>query len=279
MALTVGARPGEHGDLAGAFDAHAAAFKTGAAARFDKGRKADADQFAVFAPFVALAQQLFVVGKLERLAQRLFVIAGIVLDAGAGGVGELIGLNEILAADFQAVHAEHVGGFVEQPLDVQHRLGPAGAAIGAGGAGVGEHADDLDAAVFDLIAAAGHAHHALRRSGGARVQIGAEVGDDFDFQAENLAVFSERHLGSHRLIAALDRRQEIFAARGDPFDRLAQFEREMAGDDIFAVDRPFAAEAAADIGSDQMNSMLGKTGHAGDLGAGAMGSLSRQPDG
>ena len=111
------------------------------------------------------------------------------------------------------------------------------------------------------------------------MQIGAEVGDDFDFQTENLAVFSERHLGSHRLVAALDRRQEIFAASGDPFDRLAQFEREMAGDDIFTVDRTFAAEAAADIGSDQMNSMLGKADHTGDLGAGAMRSLGRQPNG
>ena len=137
--------------------------------------------------------------------------------------------------------------------------------------------DDLDAAVLDLIAAAGHADHALRRSGGAGVQIGAEVGDDFDFQAENLAVFSERHFGGHRLVAPLDRRHEIFAAGGDPFDRLAQLEREIAGDDIFAVDRPLAAEAAADIGRDEMNFVFGKAEGVGDLGAGAMGALSREP--
>src|SRR4029077_4163813 len=115
------------------------------------------------------------------------------------------------------------------------------------GTSVGEYRDDLDVAILDLVTAAGHAEHALRRSGGAGVQIGAEIGDDFDFQAENLAIFSERHFRCHRLVAPLDRRDKILAAGGDPFDRLAQFKREIAGDDIFAVNRPLAAEAAADV--------------------------------
>ena len=258
---------------------HAAALETGAAAGLDESGKADADQLAALAPFVALAQEIFVVGYLERFAQRFFEIAGIVLDAGAGGVRELLGLNEILPADFQSVHAQNRGGFVEQALDVQDRLRPAGAAIGAGRTSVGENRDDLDVAVLDLIAAAGHAEHALRRPGGAGVQIGAEIGDDFDFQTENLAVFSERHLRSHRLVAPLDRRDEIFAAGGDPLDRLAQFEREIAGDDIFAVNRSLAAEAAADVGRDQMNFVLGKAEGVGDLGAGAMGPLRGEPHG
>ncbi len=258
---------------------HAAAFETGAAARLDKGRKADADQLAAFAPVVALAQKIFVVGHLERFAQRFFEIAGIVLDAGARGVGELIGLNEILSANFQAVHAQNRRGLVEQALDVQDRLGPAGAAIGAGRTSVGKDGDDLDPAVLNLIAAAGHAEHALRRSGGAGVQIGAEIGDDFDFQTENLAVFSERHLRRHRLVASLDRRDEIFAAGGDPFDRLAQFEREIAGDDIFAVHRSLAAEAAADVRRDQMNFVFRKAEGVGDLGARAMRALGGEPHG
>ena len=71
-----------------------------------------------FDAFVALAQQLLVIGQFQRFAQWLFVIAGIVLDAGAGGVWELLGLNEIFPADFQAIHAEDIGGLVEEPLDV-----------------------------------------------------------------------------------------------------------------------------------------------------------------
>ena len=112
---------------------------------------------------------------------------------------------------------------------------------------------------FDLIAARRHAHHALRRSGGARVEIGAQVGDHFDFQAQHRAVFLERQLRSHGLITALNRGDEILAARGDPLDRPAQLERQMTGQHILAIQRPLAAEAAADIGRDEVNLVLGKT--------------------
>jgi len=204
---------------------------------------------------------------------------GIVLDAGARGIRKLIGLDKIFPAYFQTVHSQNRGGFVEQPLDIQHRLRPAGAAIGTGRASIGKHRDDFHTAVFDLIAAAGHTEHALRWSCGARVEVSAEVGDDFDFQAENFPVFSKRHLRGHRLIAALNRGDKIFAARGDPLDRLAQFEREMASDDIFAVNRSFATEAAADVRRDQMNFMLGKPQSIGDLGARAMRPLGGKPYG
>src|SRR5262245_10310135 len=60
MSLAVGARSSEHGNLAGALDAHGAAFEAGAAAGFDKRRKADADEFAPFASLVALAQQVVI---------------------------------------------------------------------------------------------------------------------------------------------------------------------------------------------------------------------------
>src|SRR6185436_6190025 len=126
MSLAVRARAGEHGDFAGAFDAHGAALETRAAARFDESRKTNADEFAFLAPLIAQAQKFIVVGNFERFSEWCFIIAGIVLDAGAGGVGELIGLNEILPANLQAIHAEHSSGFVEQPLDVQYRLGSSG---------------------------------------------------------------------------------------------------------------------------------------------------------
>src|SRR5262245_40384548 len=229
MALAVGARAGEHGDLAGSLDAHCAAFKSGAAAWFDKSGKADPDDLALFAPVVTTAHQLVVVGDFQRFAQRLLVIAGIIFNAGAGGVRKLLGLNEIFPAYFEAVHAQDGGSFVEQSLDVEHRLGATSAAIRTGGASVGKHRDDFDAAVLDLVAAARHAEHALRRTGGARMQIGAEIGDHFDFQAENFAVLAEGQFRSHRLVAPLDGRDEVFAAASDPFDRLAQLEREMTG--------------------------------------------------
>ena len=79
--LAVRAGTGEHRDRAGAFHAHGAAFKTGAAARLHKGRDAHAHQFAARTALVALANQLFIIGQLQRRRERFLVVAGVVLDA------------------------------------------------------------------------------------------------------------------------------------------------------------------------------------------------------
>ena len=62
MSLAVRTGTREHGDFAGALQAHTAALETGAAAGLDESGKADADQLAALTPFIALAQEIFVVG-------------------------------------------------------------------------------------------------------------------------------------------------------------------------------------------------------------------------
>jgi hypothetical protein len=130
-----------------------------------------------------------------------------------------------------------------------------------------------------LIAAAGHAEHALRRACGAGVQIGAKVSDNFDFQPQNLAVFSKRHFRCHRLIAPLDGGDKIFTPGGDPFDRLLELQREMACNNVLAIDRSLAAKPATNVRRVEANPVFRKTQSVGDLGARAVGPLGRQPDG
>ena len=243
MSLAVAAGTGEHRDLAGALHAYGAAFKAGAAARLHKGRDAHADQLAARPRRIALSDELIVVGETQRFRERLLVVARVVFNAHARSVRELLGPNEVFAPNFQTVQAELARRFIDQALDVEHRLRPAGAAIRSGGDGVGKDRDHLDVAVVDLIAARGHAHHALRRNRRDGVQIGAEVRDHTDFEAQHRAVLLERQLGGHGLVAALNRGEEILAARGDPLDRPAQLQRQVTGQHFLAVERALAAEA------------------------------------
>ena len=54
------------------------------------------------------------------------------------------GRDQVAAAQLDGIDAELARGDVDHALDRERRLGPAGAAVGAGGRGVGEHAGASD---------------------------------------------------------------------------------------------------------------------------------------
>src|ERR1051326_6961929 len=190
--LAVRARTRQHGDLAGALDAHRAALEASAAARLDERRDADAGELAALARRVALGDEPVVVGELYRLVERFFIVAGIVLDAGRRLIRKLFGSDEVLPPDLHPIDAQIARGLVDQPLDIEHRLRPARAAVGTGRNGIGEYRQHLDEDVWDLIAARRHRHHALRRAGGVRAEIRAQVRDDAHLEAQHRAVALER---------------------------------------------------------------------------------------
>ena len=66
-------------------------------------------------------------------------LAGVVDLAHRVGVGHLLGPDEVAPAQLDAVDAGLARGLVHQPLDGVDGLGPAGAAVGAGRRGVGQH--------------------------------------------------------------------------------------------------------------------------------------------
>ena len=87
--------------------------------------------------------QLGVIDFGEGFAERLFVIAGIVGEAGGGGVRKLVGVDEVLDAELHGVHLQFGGEEVHHASMPSGRFGASGAAIGVGGHAVGEDSDDV----------------------------------------------------------------------------------------------------------------------------------------
>src|SRR5262245_4172050 len=192
MSLAVRPGTGEHRDCSSALYAHRGAFKPDPAARFYKRRDTYADQFATRPRRIAVLDHLVVVREPQCFRERLLVIARIVFHIQARAVWELLRPDKIFATDVKPVQAEVARRFIDQTLDVEHRLRPASAAIRTGGDGVGKDRHYLDAAVADLIATRGHAHHAQGRNRRDGLQGGAHVRDYTHLEPQHGAVPFER---------------------------------------------------------------------------------------
>ena len=88
-----------------------------AAAGLQAARHADAGQQARSAQPVALGDQRFPVGVIERLLHHRVVVAAVVGAAAGDQVGELVGADEIAPAHLQPVEAQRLGDAVDAGLD------------------------------------------------------------------------------------------------------------------------------------------------------------------
>ena len=98
---------------------------------------------------------------------------------------------------------------IDQALEQIGGLGPPGAAIGADRHRVGAHALDVDVDRRDRIEAGDEVCRARRDEAAKRREIGAEIGDDGDAQAEEAAVLIERELGARDCGRGPDCRRRI----------------------------------------------------------------------
>ena len=89
---------------------------------FGEVRDADADEPPVGASARLLLAQRLVADFVERLAERGGVVAGVVHEAGRRGVGELLGLDEVLEPHLRGVDAELVRRRLHEALDQERRL-------------------------------------------------------------------------------------------------------------------------------------------------------------
>jgi len=99
----------------------------------DLGEAADPDahELAALALLELLLAEAGVVDHLHGLLERRSVVAGVVLPAGRGLVGELILPDEVLHPELGRVLADVVGEDVDHPLDGVSGLGdPERAAVG-----------------------------------------------------------------------------------------------------------------------------------------------------
>ncbi len=169
LALRLGAEAGDR--RAGGMDAHLAGIEGGDGAdqvaharrsRADdlgEGRHTDAHQLARLAGLEVLEHlglllaELVVADRLHGPLQGGGIVAAVELQAEAGGVGELLRLDQVLHPQLGRVHAELLRQDVDHPLDHVDRLRhPQRAAIGdAPRRLVGVDAVDADEGVGDVI--------------------------------------------------------------------------------------------------------------------------------
>ena len=96
-----------------------------------------------------------------------------------------------------------------------------------------------------------------------RLRVGEErpvVGEHLHAQAGDLPVL-ERQLAVHVVVAGEARGDEVAGAVLDPLHGPPDQERRRRGDDVAGVDRHLVAEAAAQVGRDDPDLVLGQAGH------------------
>ena len=226
-------------------------------------RHADAHHLPARALLRLLAAQVVVAGHLQRLAQRRRVVAGVVLPAGLGLVRELLGPEQVLHPQLGRVHLQVVGEHVDHALDQVDGLGdPERARVGhAARRLVGVHAGDLAVRGLEVVGASEdreEPRRVLRRLRG-RVER-AVVGDHVHADGTDLAVLGRRDLAAHVVVAGEAGRHQVLAAVLHPLDRLAGQDRADDRADVAGVDRDLVAEAAADVGRDDADLVLGQAG-------------------
>ena len=182
--------------------------------------------------------------------------AGIEHELGRRRVGHRRRRHEIDAADFVGAHAEFARRGIDQPLEQISGFGPAGAAIGADRHGIGADAFDVDVDRADRIKAGDEIGRARRHKAAERRQIGADIGEDRDAQAEEAAARIERKLGARGVIAALIVGDETFRAILLPFHRPPDLAARPDHQRLLGIDEGLHAKAAADIGRDQAKLVL-----------------------
>ena len=156
--------------------------------------------------------------------------------------------NRVLAADRDAVQMQLRCRFIHQALDCIGHVGPAGAAIGGGGAGVGKHEAMAAIAGGDCIGAADGeaAVHGVDQRPGAG-EIGALITQPVHPKRAESAVGVERKFRVDDDGAAMRFGHELLRARSDPFDWRVEFARGPHQTHVVHVSAGARAETTTDI--------------------------------
>ena len=229
------------------------------AAGLDVAGQADAAQLALGLRGRAPAGEARVVGELERLVERGLVVAGVVHQRDRRLIGEGVLGDEVLAPQLRRIAPGLTGRGLDDGLEQIGRLRPPGAAVGVDRRRVG--VDRIDRAMDRrrLVLPGEQGGVEIGRDAGREGrQIGAHVRDRVDLQRGEVAVGIERQLGLGDVVAAMGVGEEALAALGGPLDRPAEPLGGEQADALLGVDEDLGAEAAADVGRDHPELVLGR---------------------
>ena len=276
MALAVGAGAGDDGHGARALHANAAALPA-QCRRLHVGGQTHAYQLAALPRRALLLTQLLVLGELQRLLEGRGVVAGVVDAAGGRAVGKRVGGNEVAPPDVGGIQAQRPRRFVEQALHEEDALGPARAAIGAGG-----HRGRVGGAGLDIdgrhhVGPGQRAAMVRGRNGAAEHDLRAQRVHDAGPHPEDAALGIHRQLALGLAAAPVVGDREVLPPRGDPFHRMAEPAGQPRQQHVLTVGRAFDAEATADVGRDDADATLVEAEARGDLRADTEGRLRGRP--
>ena len=184
-------------------------------------------------------------------------------------------MNEIPPPHLDLVELEVACDRIDRALGDVCAFGPAIAAIGVNRHGIGHDHPGARLIVVDLVSAGAEIDRIHGRTAARHVrQIGADIAQGLDLQAENLAVVAERDLDIFRMRAAMAGRLMAFGAALPPLDRYAKFAREIGAEQVLRIEMHLGAEAASDIRRDHPQLMLGNADRLGDPAAVHVGHLA-----
>ena len=152
-----------------------------------------------------------------------------------------------------------MGRHLDDGLEQIGRLRPPGAAVGIDRRRVG--VDRIDRAMDRrrlVLPGEQGGIQVGRHAGGEGRQIGAHIRDRVDLQRGEVAVGIERQLGLGDVVAAMGVGEEALAALPGPLDRPAEPLGGEQADALLGVDEDLGAEAAADVGRDHPELVLGR---------------------
>ena len=207
-----------------------------------------------------LRAQLLVVDRLHRLGQGGLIVAGVVFPAHRGRIGKLLAPDQVLHAELGRIHPELLRHDVHGTLDGVRGFGHAErAAIGhAARRLVGIDAVDRDVRGGEVVGPRDDAEQPGRPLGGVGAGVErAVVGDGVAAQRRHLAVLGAGDFRLHVEVARERRGRQVLDAVLDPFHRPPGHDRRDDRADVAGIGADLVAEAAADVGRDDVDLVLG----------------------
>ena len=186
------------------------------------------------------------------------------------------GADQVAAAQLGRIHAEPARAAVEQAVEHEGGLGPARAAV-RGGEGLVGHDIAPGGAVVRHPVRPRQMVDRVERDGFAQRRGDAVVPRELRLQGEDAAVAREARRASWSLVAVGGGGEEVLVSRLHPLHGPAQAARHRGHEDVLGVDVPLRAEAAAHVGREHADALLGQAHHGGDGAAHGEGHLGGRP--
>ena len=188
------------------------------------------------------------------------------------------GADQVAAAQLGRIHAEPARAAVEEPVEHEGGLGPARAAVRGGEGLVGTMLRPVRAVVRHPVRPRQMIDR-VERDGLAQRGRDAVIARELRLQGQDAAVARQAEARVVHLVAIGGGAEEVLVSRLHPLHGPTQAARHRGHEDVLGVDMPLDAEAAAHVGREHADALLGQAKHGGDGAAHRERHLGRRPHG